>query len=315
MVVPEARASSDAMARILDLAQAGLDDPSASADDLAKRAYLSRFHFDRLVTASAGEAPGALRRRVLLERAAYRLTSRPDRSVLDVAVEAGYGSHEAFTRAFARAYGTTPTALRDRRPVTFRELELPAPSGVHFHPPGGLRLPASRKESSMDVIQHLVDHHVASLTSIIDAAADLHDDVLDQPIVQSVEGVDDDPTLRGVINSMVTQEEHWLSALRGGGWPDESDQTMTGLAARHEAAGRDYRAFVADAIADGSMADTFVDTTCEPLVAHSLGGTIAHVITFGAVRRTMAVGALWTAGKRDFDKADPRPYIDALAGA
>jgi AraC family transcriptional regulator len=59
---------SDAMARILDLAQAGLGDPGLSGDDLAGRAYLSRFHFDRLVSASAGEAPGALRRRVLLER-------------------------------------------------------------------------------------------------------------------------------------------------------------------------------------------------------------------------------------------------------
>ncbi len=79
------------------------------------RAYLSRFHFDRLVSASAGEAPGALRRRVLLERAAYRLTSRADRTILDIAVEAGYGSHEAFTRAFAKAYGATPTAVRDER--------------------------------------------------------------------------------------------------------------------------------------------------------------------------------------------------------
>ncbi len=304
---------TDAMARILDLAQASLDDPGVSAEELAGRAYLSRFHFDRLVSASAGEAPGALRRRILLERAAYRLTTRPERTVLDIAVEAGYSSHEAFTRAFTNAYGTAPTAVRDTTPVTFRDLELPAPSGVHFHPPGGLRLPAPRKESSMDVIQHLVDHHIDSLTAIIEAAADLPDEVLDRPITQSVEGVDDDPTLRGLVNGMVTQEEHWLSALRGGEWPDESDQSMAGLAARHEVAGRDYRAFVAGAIADGSMADTFVDTTCEPLVAHSLGGTIAHVITFGAVRRTMAVGALWSAGKRDFDKADPRPYIDALA--
>ncbi|MEO7446870.1 MAG: hypothetical protein ABI336_01245 [Humibacillus sp.] len=80
-----------------------------------------------------------------------------------------------------------------------------------------------------------------------------------------------------------------------------------------EHAGRDFRTFVAQALADDLLADTFVDTTCEPSVAHSIGGTIAHAITFGAVRRTMVVGALWTAGKPDFDKADPRPYIDALA--
>ncbi|MGA8256253.1 MAG: AraC family transcriptional regulator [Nocardioides sp.] len=305
--------TTDGLTQILDLAQAGLDDPSLGAAELASRAHLSRFHFDRLVSASGGEAPGALRRRLLLERAAYRLLRHPDRTVLDVATEAGYGSHEAFTRAFVRAYARTPTALRASPPVTFRQLELSAPTGVHFQPPEGLRLPAHRKESSMDIVLQLVDHHIDSLTTIIEQAASLEDTVLDEPITQSVEGVDDDPTLRGLINGMVTQEEHWLNALRGETWPDESDQTMAGLARRHAAAGRDYRAFVADAVAHETMADTFLDTTCEPPMAHSLGGTIAHVITFGAVRRTMAVGALWTAGIKNFDLADPRPWLDELA--
>ena len=192
--------------------------------------------------------------------------------------------------------------MRADPPLTFRELELPAPSGVHFHPPGGLRLPATRKETGMDLVQHLVDHHVDSLTALIASAADLEDEVLDAPIEQSVEALDDGQTLRSVLNAMVTQEEHWLSALRGGDWPDESDQTVAGLAARHEAAGRDYKEMVARAIADDAMADTFVDTTCEPPTTHTLGGTIGHVITFAAVRRTLAVGALWTAGIKDFDR-------------
>ncbi len=306
--------TADGLTRILELAQACLDDPGAGAEDLAARAHLSRFHFDRLVTAAGGEPPGALRRRLLLERAAHHLLRHRDRTVLDVAVEAGYGSHEAFTRAFARAYGTSPSQLRADPPITFRDLELPATTGVHFQPPGGLRLPAPQKETSMDLVLHLVDHHVDSLTAIIEAASGLSDDVLDQLITQSVEGVDDDPTLRGLINDMVTQEEHWLNALRGEGWPDESDQTLPGLARRHERAGHDYRAFVGRAVADAQMADTFLDTTCEPLVAHSIGGTIAHIITFGAVRRTMAVGALWSAGVKDFDRADPRPYLDAVVG-
>ena len=305
--------TTDAVQRLLDLAQTSLDDPTIDAADLAAGAHLSRFHFDRLVSATGGEPPGALRRRVLLERAAYRLCGAGGRTVLEIALEAGYSSHEAFTRAFVRAYGTSPRALRADPPLTFRGLELPGPSGVHFHPPGGVLLPNRSSEHPMDLTQHLVDHHVASLTAIIGACTDLDDDVLDRAITQSVEGVDDDPTLRRLVNGMVTQEEHWLSALRGGAWPDESDQTVPGLAARHERAGADFRAFVEQALADGTLADTFVDTTCEPLVAHSVGGTIAHVITFGAVRRTMAVGALWTAGVRDFDNADPRPYVDALA--
>ncbi|MEH0840817.1 AraC family transcriptional regulator [Micromonospora sp. CPCC 205711] len=305
--------TTDGLTSILHWVQAGLDDPTASPVDLAARAHLSRFHFDRLVAAATGEPPGALRRRLLLERAAYRLTST-DLTVLDVAVEAGYGSHEAFTRAFLRAYGVPPTDVRRRRPLTFHELELPCPSGVHFQPPGGLRLPASREETAMNVLQHLVDHHVDTLTAIIDRAATLDDEALDRPVTVSVETIDEGPTLRLLINAMVTQEEHWLSALRGGDWPDESDRSVAGLAARHAVAGRDWRAFVARTLAAGTLADTFVDTTCSPPATHTLGGTIGHVITFAAVRRTMAIGALRTAGITDLGAGDPRPFLDARAG-
>ncbi len=307
--------TTDGLARILDLARAGLDDPALGADELAARAHLSRFHFDRLVRAAGGEARGrcgdgccsSARRTACSAIASAASSTSPSRP--------GYGSHEAFTRAFARAHGRTPTALRADPPLTFHDLELPATSGVHFQPPGGLRLPATRKETSMDVLQHLVDHHVDSLTAIIENASSLGDDVLDQPITQSVEGVDDDPTLRGLINGMVTQEEHWLNALRGQEWPDESDQTMAGLAARHDVAGRDYRAWVAAAIAERHPDRHLRRHHLRAADAHTVGGIIGHVITFGAVRRTMAVGALWTAGIKDFDRADPRPYLDGLVGA
>ncbi|WP_340540240.1 helix-turn-helix domain-containing protein [Nocardioides sp. GXZ039] len=306
---------TDGLDRLLTLAQTALDEPELAGAELASRAHLSRFHFDGVVRAAGGEAPGALRRRLLLERAAYHLVRHPRRRILDVAIDAGYSSHEAFSRAFTRAYGSSPSELRADPPTAYRSLELPGVSGVHFQPPGGLRLPGERKESSMDVIKQLVVHHVESLSALIEAASALPDEVLDQEIAQSVEGIDDNPTLRGLLNGMVTQEEHWLSALRGGDWPDESDQTMAGLAARQRVAGRDYLEFVRRAVDDSTMTDTFVDTTCDPPATHSVGGTIAHVITFGAVRRTMAVGALWTAGIRDFDRADPRPFVDALAEA
>ncbi|WP_446213216.1 helix-turn-helix domain-containing protein [Micromonospora sp. IBSANI012] len=304
--------TTDGLTRILHWVQVGVDDPGVSPAALAARAHLSRFHFDRLVAAATGEPPGALRRRLLLERAAHRLTTT-DRTVLDVAVEAGYGSHEAFSRAFLRSYGASPTQVRRRRPLTFRELELPCPSGVHFQPPGGLRLPGTHEETAMDVLQHLVDHHVTTLSAVIERAATLDDEVLDRPVTVSVETIDDRPTLRSLINAMVTQEEHWLSALRGGDWPDESDQSIAGLSARHEVAGRDWRAFVARTLADGTLADTFVDTTCSPPTTHTLGGTIGHVITFAAVRRTLAIGALHTAGVTDLGAGDPRPYLDARA--
>ena len=309
--------TTDVMARILDLVTETMADPAGPAGelagDLADRAYLSRFHFSRLVSAAMGEPPGAMQRRLLMERAAYRLLTTRS-SVLDLAVEAGYGSHEAFTRAFTRYYGSPPSAVRRRPPRTFRDLELDCPSGVHFQPPGGLRLPAEHQESEMDVLRKMTDHHVETLTAIIERAGRLDDEVLDRPITVSVETIDDGQSLRSLINAMVTQEEHWLNALRGQGWPDDSDVSVAGLSARHQVAGRDYREWVSETVDLGRLADTFVDTTCGPPTTHTMGGTIGHVLCFGAVRRTLALGALATAGIKDLDAGDPRPYLDASAG-
>ena len=133
--------TSDTFSQFVDVVADGLGAPDTSAEAIARRAHLSRFHFDRLVAAAAGEPPGAFRRRIRLERAAHQLVSSR-RGVLDIAVDAGYSSHEAFSRAFARAYGAAPTAWRRNAGPSFW---LKAPSGVHFHPPGGLAHPRHAK--------------------------------------------------------------------------------------------------------------------------------------------------------------------------
>jgi hypothetical protein len=108
-----------------------------------------------MIAATAGEPPAAVGRRVLLERAAYRLITT-GRTILDVAIEAGYGSNEAFTRAFTRAFGESPARWR-RRPAGF---QIEAPSDVHFHPPGSLRLPARTEVGPMDLLTKMAEHHV-----------------------------------------------------------------------------------------------------------------------------------------------------------
>src|SRR5699024_2999752 len=140
---------------ILDLIEKSLDEPGLDREDLANRAYLSRFHFDRLVSAALGEPPGAFRRRLLLERAAYRLRATPA-PVIEIAFGAGYSSPEASTRAFSRAYGATPSTYRRSRTAH----ELAAANGVHFHPPGGLRLPATTRSITMTIVLTMLDHHL-----------------------------------------------------------------------------------------------------------------------------------------------------------
>src|SRR5438105_15159511 len=99
---------TDRLRELIDLLVQSIDD-RARGEELARRAYLSRFHFDRLVGAALGETPAALRRRLLLERAAYQLLRGA--SVTEAAVEAGYSSPEAFARSFRRAFATLPSAF------------------------------------------------------------------------------------------------------------------------------------------------------------------------------------------------------------
>lgn len=80
--------------------------------DLAAAAELSPFHFHRLFRGLIGEPVAAHVRRLRLERAAHRLRQTDD-EILTVAVDVGYSSNEAFTRAFARRFGVTPSAYRD----------------------------------------------------------------------------------------------------------------------------------------------------------------------------------------------------------
>jgi AraC family transcriptional regulator len=59
-----------------------------------------------------GESVMGYVRRLRLERAALRL-KHGESSVSAVAIDAGYGSHEAFTRAFRDRFGVVPSAFRD----------------------------------------------------------------------------------------------------------------------------------------------------------------------------------------------------------
>jgi AraC family transcriptional regulator len=93
--------------RLRELLDAVLDDEHHSLTDMAGGAYSSPYHFNRRLRRDAGEPPVAMRRRVMLERAAWQL--RHGTSVTDAAFAAGYESVEGFSRAFSRAYGHLPS--------------------------------------------------------------------------------------------------------------------------------------------------------------------------------------------------------------
>lgn len=98
------------MARLQHHLRTHLDEASPPST-LARIAGMSTYHFHRVFRGMFGESVAEHVRRLRLERAASRLRFSQD-TILTVAVEAGYQSHEAFTRAFCAHFELTPSAWR-----------------------------------------------------------------------------------------------------------------------------------------------------------------------------------------------------------
>lgn len=298
--------SEDTFLGFVDALASDLDTLDLSADDLASRAHLSRPYFDRVISAAAGEPPAAFRRRVLLERAAYRLITSRD-GILKIAVEAGYGSHEAFTRAFERAYGAAPSAWR----AAPGQVQLPCPTDVHFHPPGGLRLPARTEVPAMNLLVRMVEHHVWLVGELVDRAATLDAATLDAPIRLSVEGIDDNPTTRSLLSRLIGQMDMWNNVIASREYDFELEQgeSIASMRTRLRTAGDAFLSEVRRVVDQGRLDETFVDAQCDPPEVFTYGGLIAHVLTFAAHRRALVLGALFSAGITDLGAGDPRTWV------
>ncbi len=79
--------------------------------DLADRCGTSPWHLTRLFQADVGLAPMSYLRARRLTIAAEAL-AKGDQEILPIALDAGYGSHEAFTRAFVSCFGVLPSTVR-----------------------------------------------------------------------------------------------------------------------------------------------------------------------------------------------------------
>src|SRR5690606_28886374 len=78
-----------------------------SLEEVANFADVSRYHLTRAFGVATGHSiMRYVRGRRLTEAARSLASGAPD--ILAVALEAGYGSHEAFTRAFHDQFGRTP---------------------------------------------------------------------------------------------------------------------------------------------------------------------------------------------------------------
>jgi AraC family transcriptional regulator len=107
-------------------------------DEISNVAGVSRFHLVRAFAAATGcSVMRYVRARRLTEAARALAAGAPD--ILSVALEADYGSHEAFTRAFRDYFGITPEKVRVATCLEHLQLQEPihmtSTATDHLDPP------------------------------------------------------------------------------------------------------------------------------------------------------------------------------------
>jgi AraC-like DNA-binding protein len=308
---PETKPEADRLSALL----LGSLDEDGGTDELARQAYQSRANFYRLFQALVAENPGAMRRRLLLERAAWQL-ARSNKSVTDIAFDAQYASLEAFSRAFRTGFGISPSLYRRSGSGRFH---LPAPNQYHFCPPVSS---LKGKSTNMDLFEIFSGTDTWYTRRLLEQASTLNDEQLDRPVnttAKSFAWDKPDQNLRELLERIVQTKEVWTAALTGGDMPDldtrpPADRTPEALLARFEKADADFQNILRDVHARGAWDETFVDALCEPAETFTYGGMFADVITFNTHRRLAALDAFYRLGVNMHDSGSPIEYEMAMAG-
>ena len=305
---------ADRLRELIDLVLDSLDEPGTDGRALADRAHFSRDHLDRLLAAATGESPIALRRRLLLERAAWQLRTGAA-TPSEAAAAAGYGSLAAFSRAFARAYTLPPSAFaasgtpveldaagQRRRPAATRA------GGIHFHPPASLLIPGGREPTPPgDLTDRMVGHHLDRVRELLAAAETLPREALERPLRPGFVAVwfeGEEASAALMAERLVYTLEVWVAAIAGE--PAPPPRPAAGeLSARFERAARAF-ARLARRIRDrGAWDDAFIDALCEPPETFTFGGVVSHVLSYGAVRREALAAVLAELGASLPSTGDP----------
>ena len=248
----------------------------------------------------------AIRRRVLLERAAWQLAGGS--SVTDAAFDAGYETVDGFSRAFHRSYGYPPSSA-----TAGLATWLPAPNGLHFHPPTNLWMSASehRSDGAAEVVAMLVHHDVDDTSFLIERAgrldpAEHRREVAPGEIPMSWVGPS--PSIAVTLDQLLWNKEVWDAAIAGRDLPERGGDDPDELRRRHDVIGPRWISTVAGIASRDAWSDRFVDALCDPPESFVLSSVVAHVIEYSAHQRQLVRSMLRRLG-HDVDDGDPINWL------
>ncbi|MEE3383521.1 MAG: helix-turn-helix transcriptional regulator [Prevotella sp.] len=105
----------DFLSRTMVIIAEQIENNSVNVDALASQMAMSTTQFRNRLKAITGETPQAYIANIRMQKARQLLdNSTPQTTILDIALSCGYEDQGAFTRAFKRFYGVTPTEYLSR---------------------------------------------------------------------------------------------------------------------------------------------------------------------------------------------------------
>lgn len=101
------------IAKAVDYAKQNATNNEITVQEIASNAGFSIDYFNRIFLSHTGFTVTAYVNYIRLKKASEFLRCT-DKTVLEIALEVGYNSHEGFIKAFKKKYGMTPSEYREK---------------------------------------------------------------------------------------------------------------------------------------------------------------------------------------------------------
>ena len=172
----------------------------------------------------------------------------------------------------------------------------------------------------MDLFDRFAGNDSWHTRRLLEYAGTLTEEQLDRPLPTVVELLpwrESNKTLRQLLENIIFTKEVWTAALSGADMdmngPPKSQRSPQAMLQRLEKTDAELHRIFSDIRNRSAWDDTFVDALCEPAETFTFGGVFAHIMTFNAHRRLMALDALRQLGVQTEGFGDPMEYEESVA--
>ena len=172
----------------------------------------------------------------------------------------------------------------------------------------------------MDLFDRFAGNDSWHTRRLLEYANTLTEEQLDRPLPTVIELLpwrESNKTLRQLLENIVFTKEVWTAALSGTDMdvsgPPKSQRSPQAMLQRLEKTDAALHRILSDVRNRSAWDDTFVDALCEPAETFTFGGVFAHIMTFNAHRRLMALDALRQLGVQTQGFGDPMEYEESVA--